>query len=780
MFIKRRPTMKMSEKFMKPERRVVFATICAASLALPLFAEQIVPGDYEKVFNIKFVGYKGTTTLTNFPALVRLSVALNDFKYSVCKLENGGDVRFADADGNLLPSEVDTWNPDGESLVWVSVPELKKDTTITVCYGNAAAPSVTPADVWTNGYVGVWPMGAASDSMTQSDSTANPINLRRDRTTSGNDCIDGVLPGVEGRIGAAAEFCKRADRKGAYYGSDRNDKLDGFSAITLEAWTYQETVGGHSKYLLFRRSGQGNTDTTKSYLIQQRTNEMYTATYFNVITNTVDGVDLIRSVDIWPSAGVYTEPALNAWNYHALRYDGTIGRRAQTLNGEHIISWTNADRKGRLQTMGGDFFIGNGDDLWTGCAFPGKIDEVRISSVCRSDDWIMASHDVVVDDGFASYEMENDWKKYSHKFTVSFTNYIGSTTLADFPVLVKISESGISGFRYANCLRPNGADLRFSDAAGNPLDHEIETWNTSGESLVWVKVPSLDASTKITAYYGWSFAPKADPKAVWSNGYVGVWHMGADSGVYTQQDSTTNGLNLTCPDWEYEGFTGRSGVANGVDGIVGKSVAFDQNEKHYGAYAVSDSRHMLDGFSAFTMEAWTFQNDHDPANATERSILYRLQGGNPAYYAYRLYEAPNSGKHGFWFNLEGASSSTWITAGNSAVPTRAEWHYSARSWDGETGNVRGFQDDLCFIDSTDAQSQGKVATIGGQFVVGNTFDTRWGTSAYPGIIDEVRISNVARSADWVKATYDTIKNNSTFTTYSSAREQVKGLMIILR
>ena len=753
-----------------------FATICAAALAMPLFADpvQVDPADYECTFNVRFAGYKGASTLTDFPALIRLSAALNEFDYSKCA--GGANLRFADADGNLIPHEIDTWDPSGTSLVWVKVPSLANGTVIKVYYGyigSGTQPAVTASDVWSNGYVGVWHMNAASDSVTQNDSTANPINLTKAR--SDNVYQDGSQPGVDGRIGKAAEFRLRPDGKGGYFGKDQTGKLDGFPSITVEAWACQKAASTTEYNTLFvKRAGNGTGNNNRSFAMRLEAAKMIPCLYYysRVDEETVD------SLSMWPGS---TTAELNKWCYHALRYDGAGGNKAYYSDATEIASWTSDTYKGTLNSLvNGDFFIGNWDDQWNALAFPGVIDEVRISNVARSKDWLIASHDTVDNDGFVSYEMENDWEKYSHKFTVSFTGFAGSTTLTDFPALVKISESGISGFRYADCLRPDGADLRFSDAEGNPLDHEIEIWNTNGVSLVWVKVPSLNASTKITAYYGWNFAPLVDPKAVWSNGYVGVWHMGADSGVYTQQDSTTNGLNLTCPDWVYEGFTGRSGVANGVDGIVGKSVAFDQNEKHYGAYAISDSRHMLDGFSAFTMEAWTFQNDHDPANATERSILYRIQGGSQAYYAYRLYEASDTGKHAFWFNLDGASSWSWITAGNAAVPTRAEWHYSARSWDGETGNVRGFQDDLCFVNSTDAQYKGQVATIGGQFVVGNTFETRWGTSAYPGIIDEVRISNVARSADWAKATYDTIKNNSTFTTYGSAREQVKGLMIIVR
>ena len=51
---------------------------------------------------------------------------------------------------------------------------------------------------------------------------------------------------------------------------------------------------------------------------------------------------------------------------------------------------------------------------------------------------------------------------------------------------------------------------------------------------------------------------------------------------------------------------------------------------------------------------------------------------------------------------------------------------------------------------------------------------------FPGSIDEVRISTVARSADWVKASHDTVTESS-FAKYGSAWENVdKGVIIIFR
>ena len=59
--------------------------------------------------------------------------------------------------------------------------------------------------------------------------------------------------------------------------------------------------------------------------------------------------------------------------------------------------------------------------------------------------------------------------------------------------------------------------------------------------------------------------------------------------------------------------------------------------------------------------------------------------------------------------------------------------------------------------------------------------TSSGAYAWPGKIDEVRISSVARSEDWLKATYDTVKNNATFTTYGAVKMNgLKGLLIFVR
>ena len=69
---------------------------------------------YAHEMRITVSGYSGAETLTDFPLLVRLSEKdIYRFRYTDFR-SNGKDIRFALADGTVLPHECDTWNPEGE------------------------------------------------------------------------------------------------------------------------------------------------------------------------------------------------------------------------------------------------------------------------------------------------------------------------------------------------------------------------------------------------------------------------------------------------------------------------------------------------------------------------------------------------------------------------------------------------------------------------------------------------------------------------------------------
>jgi uncharacterized delta-60 repeat protein len=111
----------------------------------------------------------------------------------------------------------------------------------------------------------------------------------------------------------------------------------------------------------------------------------------------------------------------------------------------------------------------------------------------------------------------------------------------DFPVL--ISFTGDSDL--AAGAQSDFDDVLFTSADGTTkLSHEIEDYDsTNGDIVAWVKIPSLSSSidTEIYMYYGCGTAgDQQNASDVWSNGFIGVWHLHDD-----YNDSTSNNNDMT-------------------------------------------------------------------------------------------------------------------------------------------------------------------------------------------------------------------------------------------
>ena len=724
----------------------------ATSVTISAEAVTVVPGDYAKTFTVIFPGYSGSTTLADFPVLVRISKARNDFDYSACQIADGGDLRFADAAGNLLSSEVDTWNSSGESLVWVKVPSLSKNTVITAYYGNANPPAVTASDVWSNGYVGVWHLNESGQYMTdssRSDTPSDDVKLKDSR----NDGT--VSSGQGGLVGNAVRFDANGTHRGSLNTTDSRYNLSGSSGpFTVECWAYQDDhdpASNTRESCLIAEIDSGNS-WNATWLLREVTSSPAGRIYMNYI----DGSGATRYIG--PNSGV---PPRAEWNHFTIRHD--TSRLETRLNGSRMAS---RDNDLTLYTTDKTKYIhvgnaGAGDSTDAQKAWPGLIDEVRISNVARSDDWLQATIDCIKKTDFAVCTAgENDWNAYSHTFKVSFTGYAGSETLANFPVLVKVSESGISGFRYADCLKSNGGDLRFADAEGNLLASEVDTWDTNGVSLVWVKVPSLTAATEITAYYGWAFAPAIDSSAVWANGYVGVWHLNESTAPLAESSG------VSTPFQEGSVMPGYA-----TNGVIGKAVNFATNDS-----GTTDTRleaaddDDLDGFEDFTVEYWTYQASF--RSGQYASILAK-RNGSGAEESWMVCQTDSTQYPACYIRPNDGGNRTDMSAGQR--PAANQWTHQAYTRVKTTGKQIWYFDG----DSAANVTSGNHSTL-----LAGTATLKLGGGAYqnsfPGSIDEVRISNVARSADWVKASHDTVTESS-FAHYGAAKENgFKGMLIFVR
>ena len=760
------------------KRAWLLAAAGAALLAMPLPAGAArISGTYARTFNVRFSGYAGTSTLTNFPSLVRLSASRNDFNYSKCLRGNGEDLRFSDANGNLLPSEVERWNPDGESLVWVKVPALTKDTVITAHYGSANPDAVNPTDVWDEHFVGVWHLGAGPDSTTQPDSTSNGQAFHLEEAYS-----DGVDPGVSGAVGYAAAFHRRTDGYGAYFigpndGGGNAGRYSGFSAFTVEFWSKEDDndkVGTATSNPYLMKMGS----IWHSYRNANRNGERLS---FNFLREGQTSGNWLNGSADEPT------PIPAQWNHTARVYDGnpetrTVNRAAY-LNGESQVgSWpTTNTLDGAMKSVSSATFCLGGQAKANASSFPGAIDEVRISNIARSADWVKATYDTVNNPAFATYDVTYDWTPYAFRFSVTFNGAPENATLTDFPVLVRLSENSPGRFHYANCQLPNGGDLRFCVNDGKPLPCEVATWNTNGESLVWVKVPELTRGTRLTAYYGCASVPEVDPTQVWDEHYLAVWHLDAAAGESNQPDSTAYnhpfGIQSESPS---------GGVASGTNGIAGLAAATGLRSDGKGCFFLSDKNdnYFFDRFSAFTMEVWTYQDHHDPGSSGKRR--YVLRKGGPSSYDWVLYET-SAGRIGFQINA--LDDGEILPDDSAALPQRAAWNYTAVLWDGTLGECASYLNGSALaLDATCMVAANWKGTVGDKATGLNLGNFRYNGAAangqegdaFRGSIDEVRISDVMRSPEWVKATHDTIRPGSGFATFSPAKRNSISMQIILR
>jgi len=142
----------------------------------------------------------------------------------------------------------------------------------------------------------------------------------------------------------------------------------------------------------------------------------------------------------------------------------------------------------------------------------------------------------------------NGWSRAAR---ITFPGYTQTETLANFPVLVAIDSTALPGFAHSQLAFANGADLRFTDATGTTiLNHEIDTWNPSGTSYVWVQVPSLTPAASIIAFWGNPAATRsAQPNTIpglslWLKADA-ITSLADGAQVDTWPDSSGNTLTVT-------------------------------------------------------------------------------------------------------------------------------------------------------------------------------------------------------------------------------------------
>lgn len=487
------------------------------------------------------------------------------------------------------------------------------------------------------------------------------------------------------------------------------------------------------------------TSTGEWVLTGEGTNETL-GQYQRVITFSDVCRDVLNNITVCPGAykdihAKKVEVVISWQNRPGV--NNSISRVAYLSNWDSD-DWEQTDWSGGSgQALWSDASKYESDDGYLDYSTPGEIKLAGIGGGgCGVKTWDFSTAgqyiydaDIEIAGGYAQLvpvTMATWWDaNYSSRKEISIAN-AGATVLTDFPVYLKINKEAE--------MNANFSDLRFFDgpcaSMGAVLNYEIES-SDSLAANVWVKIPSLLTSANtVCMYYGNSLATSGqNVSGTWDSNYVTVHHLEEASGAIIDSTGLNSGVN--------------NGTVQGAVGIVNGGNYFD---------SINDDVNLGSNASL------------QPTNAITFSAWVRSAGAVTQWQAIGGLTSDTSWTNGYGLFFNSANTVSFYVGNyinnvaNGAI-TPANWNYVVGTYDrtaGGTTEVKIYVNGV--LAGTDDYSTA-INYSGGSLTIGEIGG--WTDTWLNGYVDEVRISNIARSADWVKQTYEMIANQNSIVSFSS-------------
>jgi len=341
--------------------------------------------------------------------------------------------------------------------------------------------------------------------------------------------------------------------------------------------------------------------------------------------------------------------------------------------------------------------------------------------------------------------------KYYKEITINHSKVSGSSDLINFPVLFSLVDLDLH-----NEVQEDGDDIAFSNGT-IWLDHEIELFNqnfntTHAKLLVWVRIPSLSPSigTNITMYYGNStMGPQENPENVWDSNFKGVWHLSENPSDSPPQmkDSTSNNNN---------GTTNNLDTSDQEDGQIDGSIDFDDNQDHIDC---GNDTSLNMGSGEFSLSMWFNYDGIDWGAIAGKGAV--LQGKR----YYLSFNTP-AGQIRAEIDDDSAPVNPNIISGANYGDNK--WHHLVMVRDEDylrlylDGNEDG---------TRSVAGYGNIDSIHPFYMNAICGDNSGQITSWSSVkLDEVRVSNTARSVEWIETEYNNQYNPNSFYTVSEAME----------
>ena len=316
---------------------------------------------------------------------------------------------------------------------------------------------------------------------------------------------------------------------------------------------------------------------------------------------------------------------------------------------------------------------------------------------------------------------------------ITFPN-LGFPPLMNFPALIYT----VRDPDLANFAQPSGGDIKFTLVDGTQLSHEIERFDSAaGELVVWVKAPVVGTggANELYMYYGNPTALDQQRRTdVWDPSYVGVWHLADPPGTMLN-DATANNHD------------GVKATANGPAPVSTGQVAGAHNfaGNSTDLFSVAAPGTALD-VPQLTFETWI--NRHaKPIDSYHRIIDFPATFTNHHVIAYPDEGAPSVNPHSLVIDVNNGTLVNHLQTGPETLPVDT-WTHVVVTIDNMSSSIQ------VYINGQATQfgnapfglvQSNSLVTVGGRQ------DTN--QLSVDGLLDEVRISNVVRSAEYAQLSY---------------------------
>ena len=409
-----------------------------------------------------------------------------------------------------------------------------------------------------------------------------------------------------------------------------------------------------------------------------------------------DNVTLVNgSVEMAENEMPIDSHTIGAWNFN---------------EAEGNTSYDSSDHGNHGTINGGERVKGAGGN---GLQFNGVSDHVD----CGNDPSLNLTGGITIE-AWMKPEV-SDWK-FKKIMAVDHTKVTG--TLSNFPLLVSVTDADLKDILNGGSVQVDGDDFLFTDENGNQLSHEIESYDgDTGKLAAWVKLPTLSHSTdtNVFMHYGNPGCEnQQNAAAVWDANYKMVQHLQEKNGLHF--DSTSNGNTGTC----------HNGVIQDEHGKMDGADRFDGSND----YMVFPDRASIDiGGNELTLETWIYPHNVD----SHDFIISRGEDLYAVLLSWRSIE--------FYF-MKAGWDWQYIETSYGSVDADHQWYHISVTMKGE--NVKIF---INGERSGERNNGGQLQSSQSDLKIGSKITDEW---FFDGIIDEVRISDVGRSKEWVETSYN--------------------------